>query len=134
MNLVLLLTVVVVLIVSFDVIMRRWLKVKRESLFLYHHVNNKHKKIDWSIRTFVIVMIIIGYILNIQRDYMDRMWFFETWFIILIFIFLSGTTQAYMEWKYAENRNAYRLTLSQLAFATILFVLIYKTNFFGLVG
>ena len=60
-------------------------------------------------------------------------WFLQPWFIIFIFIVVSEMVRAAMERKYAENPNAYKLTISQIIFMLILFFALYKTDFFGLV-
>lgn len=127
-----LLAIILLLWISFNTIMRKWLKVKKEKLFSYNHVNEKHKKMDWTIRVITIVSILIGFIINISRDSTDWFWFLQSWVILFIFIVVSETVRAIMERKYAKNPNAYKLTISELLFVIILFFILFKTDFFGL--
>ncbi|WML44674.1 DUF4181 domain-containing protein [Neobacillus sp. PS3-40] len=133
LRLISLLAFVLLLLVSFNTIMRKWLKIERKKFFSYNHVNEKHKKIDWTIRITTIVSILSGYVINIMRDPINWLWFLQPWFIIFIFIVVSETVRAVMERKYAENPNAYKLTISQIIFVLILFFTLFKTDFFGLV-
>jgi uncharacterized membrane protein YoaK (UPF0700 family) len=127
-----LLAIILLLWVSFNTIMRKWLKVERKKLFSYNHVNEKHKKIDWTIRIITIASILIGFIINISRDSTDWFWFLQSWVVLFIFIGISETVRAVMERKYAKNPNTYKLTISELLFVIILFFILFKTDFFGL--
>ena len=133
LNLILLLAIVLLLFVSFNTIMRKWLKVEKKKFFSYNHINERHKKIDWIIRITTIVVILSGYVITIIEGPLNMIWFLQPWFIIFIFIVVSEMVRAAMERKYAENPNAYKLTISQIIFMLILFFALYKTDFFGLV-
>ncbi|MFP3728344.1 DUF4181 domain-containing protein [Priestia filamentosa] len=127
-----LLAIVLLLWVSFNIIMRKWLKVERKKLFSYNHVNEKHKKIDWTMRMITIASILLGFIINMSRASTDWFWFLQSWVVLFIFIVVSETVRAVMEKKYAKNPNAYKLTISELLFVLILFFILFKTDFFGL--
>ncbi|WP_019392784.1 DUF4181 domain-containing protein [Priestia filamentosa] len=127
-----LLTIILLLWVSFNIIMRKWLKVERKKLFSYNHVNAKHKKIDWTMRIITIASILLGFIINMSRDSTDWFWFLQSWVVLFIFIVVSETVKAVMERKYAKNPNTYKLTISELLFVLILFFILFKTDFFGL--
>ncbi|TFI49249.1 DUF4181 domain-containing protein, partial [Diaphorobacter sp. DS2] len=30
--------------------LRKWLRVEKKKYFSYNHINDKHKKVDWTIR------------------------------------------------------------------------------------
>lgn len=134
LKLILLLVMAGLLFFSFSAIMRRILKVEKKKPFLHNHVNPLHKKIDWIIRITFIVAMIIGSIIHISRKPLNSILFFEPYFLLFMFIFLTEIVRAVMEWKYADNRNAYILTVVELAFITILLLLIFITDFFGLFG
>ncbi|MFP3847055.1 DUF4181 domain-containing protein [Priestia filamentosa] len=127
-----LLAIVLLLGVSFNIIMRKWLKVERKKLFSYNHVNEKHKKIDWTMRMITIASILLGFIINMSRASTDWFWFLQSWVVLFIFIVVSETVRAVMEKKYAKILNAYKLTISELLFVLILFFILFKTDFFGL--
>ncbi|SET93296.1 protein of unknown function [Salinibacillus kushneri] len=132
LKLVLILTIILLLLALFHTVMRKWLKVERKKLFSYNHVHEKHSKIDWTIRITFIALLTIGYFVNVSRFPMNSIWFFEPWFLMFLLIIGTEVARAIMEWKYAENRNAYKLTVSQLAFIFILFFTLFGTHFFGL--
>ena len=112
--------------------MSRWLKVEKNKFFSHNHVNDKHQKIDWTIRIIFVAFIVLGSFINVTRDYSERIWFLEPWYLLFGLTILSGAIQASMEWKYADNKNAYIFTLSQLVFGMILVISILTTNFFGM--
>lgn len=125
-----LLAIILLLWMSFNIIMRKWLKVERKKFFSYNHVNEKHKKMDWTIRIITIASILLGFIINMSRE--STNWFLQSWVVLFIFIVVSETVRAVMERKYAKNPNTYKLTISELLFVIILFFILFKTDFFGL--
>jgi len=132
-KLTLMLIVFIILLVSFNVIMRKWLKVEKKHFFSYNHVNKRHKKIDWTIRILTTILLVIGFIINNSGTYEERFWYFESWTVIIVFVLTSETVRAYMEWKYAENQKEYILTISQLGFMVVFLIAIITTNFFGII-
>lgn len=128
------LVIIGLLMFSFNTITRKVLKVKKKRAFSYNHLNGLHKKIDWTIRITFVVAIIVGGIINTSRLPLNPILFLEPYFLLIMLIFLTEIVTAVMEWKYAENRNAYIFTVLQLIFITILLFTIYITDFFGLFG
>ncbi|WP_368505177.1 DUF4181 domain-containing protein [Alkalihalophilus sp. As8PL] len=123
--------IILLLVVLFNTIMRKWLRVEKKKFFSYNHINEKHKKIDWTIRITTIIAIFIGYVISIMRGSTEMIWALQPWFILLVFIVVSEMVRAIMERKYAENPNDYKFTISQIIFFLILFFTLYKTDFFG---
>lgn len=132
LKLFLFLAIIGLILFLFNIMMRKLLRVEKAKFFSYNHLNEKHKKLDWFIRITFIVVTLIGLIINISRDRMERIWFLETYFLLFIFIIATETVRAYMQWKYDTNRNAYIFTITQLVFMIILLVSLFTTNFFGL--
>ncbi|WP_145543223.1 DUF4181 domain-containing protein [Virgibacillus sp. SK37] len=135
LRLILLFAIIWFLLFLFHTIMRKWLKVekKKGNLFSYNHVNKKHKKIDWTIRFITLVVLLVTYVVTIMRESMDMIWFLQPWFILFIFIGVSEIVRAMMERKYAENPNEYKLTISQVIFTFMLLLILFKTDFLGLI-
>ncbi|MEN8698230.1 MULTISPECIES: DUF4181 domain-containing protein [Bacillus] len=131
-RLALLVAIVLLLLFSFNILARKWFKVEKKKLFSYNHVNEKHKKIDWIIRLSSMASILVGYAINITRDPSDWYWFLQPWFILTIYIVISQAATAVMERKYAQNPNAYKVTISELIFILLLFFTLYQTDFWGL--
>ncbi|SET71420.1 protein of unknown function [Oceanobacillus limi] len=120
------------LVYIFNSIMRKILNVKKKKLFSYNHLNDKHKKIDWTIRSIFIISIIFSYFYTITRDPMETVWYLEVWFLSFVFLTISELVRAYMEWKYVKNENDYLFTISELIFVVVAAYCMFTTDFFGL--
>lgn len=101
-----------------------------KEIFSYNHINDKHKKVDWTIRIGFLVAILGGGTFNMTRDPMEWLWFLEPWFLLFVFIGVSESARALMEWKYAENRRAYMVTIIHLVFVLVLLLTVINTDFF----
>lgn len=132
LHLLLLLTILFVLMALFNAILRRWLGVEKPKAFSHNHVNNQHKKIDWSIRIFFMALIVLGFFINVPRLPDESYLFLEPWFLLFGLVFITEIIRAIMEKKYAENPNAYIYTIGQLVFILALLILLFTTDFFGI--
>ncbi|MGP4082914.1 DUF4181 domain-containing protein [Pseudalkalibacillus sp. R45] len=128
---ILLLLIMTLLIVTFNAVMRRWLKVDKKTFSSLNPVNERHRKIDWVIRLGFIVILIFGAFTNVTRDPMDRIWFLETNILVFGLIIVSESVRAIMEKRYAENKNDYMYTILQLIFLSIITISVFTTIFFG---
>ncbi|MGF3104436.1 DUF4181 domain-containing protein [Rossellomorea sp. DUT-2] len=120
------------LIFLFNKGMRKLFNVKKKKIFSYHHLNEKHKKIDWTIRITFALLIVVGGFYNATQSPLERIWFLKTHILLIVLILLSETVTAVMEKRYAENRNDYKFTISQLVFLSLSVLLIFSTDFLGL--
>ncbi|MYL65474.1 DUF4181 domain-containing protein [Bacillus hwajinpoensis] len=132
LELIILITILGLIIFSFNAIMRTLLKVEKKKLFSNTHINEVHKKVDWSIRITIIVFIIFGFLYNLTRAPTEWVWYLEPWFLLCLLLVISESVTAYMEWKYETNRKNYIFTISQIIFFIILVVSVFSSNFFGL--
>lgn len=131
-KLILLLSIFGLFLFFINKVLRKWLNVEKKELFSYGHVNDKHKKIDWTIRIIFIVFSFIGFLTNVKREPLEHIWFLETHMLLFVFIIASETTRVIMEKKYAENRNDYIFSTIQLVIISIFLLLMFTTDFFGL--
>ncbi len=130
----LLLMITVILSVAvFNAIMRKLLNVERQKFFSYNHINEQHKKVDWTIRISTIVILLIGYAINSTRNPSEWFWFFQPWAILILFLISSQTAKVIMERKYAENRNRYKVTISETVFISVILLSLFMTDFWGLI-
>lgn len=132
LKLVLVLSVFGLLLFLINKLLRTWLNVEKKKVFSYNHVNDKHKKIDWTIRIIFIFILFIGFFININRDPLKPIWFLEVHILLFAFIFVSEIVRAMMEKRYAENKNDYIFTVLQLVTILVCLLLMYSTDFFGL--
>ncbi|QOV12321.1 DUF4181 domain-containing protein [Viridibacillus arvi] len=135
LKIVVLLLIFTGIILMFGYFMRKILKVERKKWFSYNHVNDLHKKIDWSIRiTFTLIFITISYYMT-YSDVHNIDWYFDMWvYSFLLFIFLSESVRSVMEWKYATNPNTYIVTVAEMVLIIVLVMIILKTHFFNLLN
>jgi len=132
--LLLFLLIIIPLILSlFEMLISMLLKVDRKKFFSYNHINAKHKRIDWTIRTLTIICLLSVHAIFIIRDERSWHWFLQPWFILIVYLFSAEIVRAIMERKYAENPNTYKVTVSELILLLIILFTLFKTNFFGLI-
>ncbi|MFC4322638.1 DUF4181 domain-containing protein [Litchfieldia salsa] len=133
LNFILVLGIGILLVHAFDIIIRKRLKVERKKFFSYNYVNEKHKKIDITIRIIAAACILLTIPLNMTRAPGDADLYFQPWVIIIIFLSITEIVRAVMERKYAENPNAFKVTISNYLFSFTIFALVlYLTGFFKL--
>lgn len=131
-KLIVLLAILSLLIFTFNSIMRRYLKVEKRKLFSYNYVNEKHKKIDRTIRIITIIAIIVFTFIGIYKYNIERLWGFVPSILVLVSIIITEMVRSFMEWKYSDNPKAYIFTLSQLIFLVALYWITIKSNFYNL--
>ncbi|MFJ7735577.1 DUF4181 domain-containing protein [Lysinibacillus sp. NPDC097287] len=113
---------------------RKWLNVEKKKKFSYNYVNDKHKKIDWTLRIIFIFFLFISFFINVNREPLNHIWFLETHILFFVVIVLTEIVRVIMEKRYAENKNDYLFSAIQLMVTLIFLLLLFSTNFFGLFG
>ncbi|MBP2239506.1 protein-S-isoprenylcysteine O-methyltransferase Ste14 [Cytobacillus eiseniae] len=133
LKIILMIVIILFFLVLFNTVMRKWLKVEKKKLFSHNYVNEKHKKFEWIIRISIVVML-FGFFAYSMSDPVGDGHLYLKFVSIIMFIFIIAieTLRAFMEWKYAANKKAYILTISQLVFVCILLLSIITNNYFGL--
>ena len=127
------LSIYALLIFLFNIGMRKILNVKRKKMFSYNHLNERHKKIDWSIRISSVILIIAASFYNtFTLGPEHRVWYLEPYILLFVFLLVSESVRAVFEKRFAQNPNDYKFTLSQMTFLTVTLVLFYSTEFFGI--
>lgn len=116
----LIMLVFLLLLWIFNWVTRKLLKVEKKPIFSYNHINEQHKKVDWTIRiTFIVVFLISLVIYQTTPG-----WPVQPAVLLIIFLIVLEVARAVFEKKYAENENDYKFTLYQLGFAVFLFSII----------
>lgn len=120
------------LLFIFHIALSRLLKMKRRKFFVREYINDRHKKAFRTMRFIFIPILILAFVYNITGDPAEKPWYFEIWFLAIIFLVVSQAVTIFLEWKYAKNRKMYMITLSELLFVLLFIVSMLTTNFFGL--
>ncbi|MFJ6210257.1 DUF4181 domain-containing protein [Lysinibacillus sp. NPDC092081] len=131
-TLMLFLIVLVLVISTFEFVIRRLLGVERKKWFSYNHINERHKKLDWSVRIIFMILFLISSYQTIHYDKVGIFRYSEPWFIMIVFLIASEMLRAFMEWRYAENKRDFVATLAEMLFMISIVFLTIKTDFFGL--
>ena len=126
-----LISIVLVLII-FNYAVRKLLGVDRRKWFSYNHINERHKRLDWSVRIVFVIYLFFVFLYTANNIEVGTPWYFQTWFIVIIFLIISELIRAFIEWKYVENKKAFIATFLELCFAISIIILTITTNFFGI--
>lgn len=123
-ELIMILSVVILLVGVIPAVFRYRMGADKKKWFSYNHINKFHKKVDWTLRiVFVISFITSAILFNSQP--------FITYIIFGFFILTQVGIQAYMEWKFSDNRKDFQVSLIQLilTFVTLLGFVFWLENF-----
>lgn len=131
-SLFILLLVLFLVIWLFGFVIRKLLGVERMKWFSNPYVNERHKKLDWSVRIPFTILFLISYFYYFNNDTFETAWFFNPWFILITLLIVAEILRAFMEWKYAENKKKYIVTIAEMLFMGSVLYLIILTDFFGI--
>ncbi|MGN7410886.1 DUF4181 domain-containing protein [Sporosarcina sp. SAFN-010] len=114
-----------------DCLLRRYLKLEKVNFFKNNYVNVKHQKIDWTLR-FILVFgfLVLTIIMSSGEKATTTVFFVFVCYSLLNAIVLE-LVRAYMQKKYAENKNEYIPTLIQLSLLIIVVPTFLYTKLFG---
>lgn len=123
-ELIIILVIAILLAGVLPEIVRYCMKADKKKWFSYNHINKLHKKIDWTLRILSIVSMLVSAILFYRQPFLIP--------LILAILGLSQiSTQAYIEWRFSENRKNYQVSLIQLGLTFIAFAgAFYWINYF----
>lgn len=97
------------------VILRRVLGADKVEWVAVNHINTLHKKGDWTLRMLFMVTLIICTFLFIQKSSVLI-------FISMIFMVTQHGFEAFVQWKFAENRNNYKVVMMEIVLFLMVFV------------
>ncbi|MER2111665.1 MAG: DUF4181 domain-containing protein [Solibacillus isronensis] len=112
--------------------LRKWLNVEKKEFFSNNFVNQKHKKIDWTIRITFIVVVLFGFFVNVSEDPSSHIWLLQPHILMFGLIFVTELVRIVMEKRYAANKNDYIFTTVQLVVISMFLLAVFSTDFFGL--
>ncbi|ANU27094.1 DUF4181 domain-containing protein [Planococcus versutus] len=93
-------------------VLRKTFKIKKEKIdwFSYNHINNLHKKIDWTIRIATMIGSIFVIYLFVFKEYPIALYLI----VWGAFIVIDYSVRAFFEWKYTDNPKQWILTMSEI--------------------
>ena len=111
--------------------LRKWLNVEKKEFFSNNFVNQKHKKIDWTIRITFIVVVLFGFFVNVNEDPSKHIWLLQPHILMFGLIVVTELVRIVMEKRYAANKNDYIFTTVQLVVISMFLLALFSTDFFG---
>jgi hypothetical protein len=116
--------IVFVLNIIVKLLLRKMLKIEKEKtpFFSYNHINELHGKIDWAIRIFSTIALIVINSLIIIEDYSINLILIASFFYIV----LDYAVRAFFECKYSQNPKQYILTISEGVLFSLAIVIVIK--------
>ena len=119
-------------LIIFNYTVRKLLGVDRKKWFSYNHINERHKKLDWTVRITFLIILFLSYFYTVSNIELITSWYFNPGFLVFIFLIISELLRAFMEWKYVENKKVFIATIIELCFAISIIILTITTDFFGI--
>lgn len=98
-----------------EFILRKRFKIVRRKGWLYHRINNVHKRAE-RLLFLVFMLIYTGFLLADYR--------YTNYFIFGFFFFLFGI-RTYMEWKYDRETKAFIITANSFCWYTLYTVIFF---------
>ncbi|QAS51377.1 DUF4181 domain-containing protein [Halobacillus litoralis] len=106
---------VIFIITVIPAIIRKRIGADKKKWFSYNHVNEFYEKYDWMLRVSFIVVFIIGAIVFYGKP---------LFLLVLSFVFhmIQLAFQSYSEWRFAENRKNYIVSLIEIVLLFIVLI------------
>lgn len=116
LQLFILLATFAVLIFLIYFLLRKLFRIERkeDKYYASTFMNPFHKKLDRTTRVVFMVLMFIGYVINVSRLPEEPLWYWQPWYFLFVMIFTTECLRVFMQWKHVANRKIYRLTLTRL--------------------
>lgn len=119
------LSVAILLVGVIPAVFRYRMGASKKKWFSYNHINEFHKKVDWTLRIVFMISLIISAILFTSQP-------FITYIICGFFILTQIGVQAYIEWRFSDNKKDFQVSLIQLTLTFVtLFGFIFWFEYFS---
>ena len=119
------LSVAILLVGVIPAVFRYRMGASKKKWFSYNHINEFHKKIDWTLRIVFVIFLITSAILFSSQP-------FITYIVLGFFTLTQIGVQAYIEWRFSDNRKDFQVSLIQLTLTVItLFGFIFWLEYFS---
>ncbi|MCM3757128.1 DUF4181 domain-containing protein [Sporosarcina aquimarina] len=105
---------IILLVGIIPAIFRYKMGADKKKWFSYNHINKLHKKIDWKLRIVYMISIIVSAIIYYKQPLLISI-------ILAVFVLSQIGVQAFIEWKFSENRKNFQVSIIQfgLTFITL---------------
>ncbi len=126
------LAVLALINVSANVLLRRKLGIQKPKTLRPYHVNGLHKKFERLLLGLGMLLVVFGYFFTINQLPEPPLLIAQPFFLLMLTLYSFEILRAIMERKYARNPNAYKFTIIQIAYISVVLIAILMTGFFGI--
>ncbi|WJY28362.1 MULTISPECIES: DUF4181 domain-containing protein [Sporosarcina] len=114
-------------------LVRKLFKVKTPFRWVAHSVNDRHRRIDWTLRAVFIFLLIGLAVWLAASDYSTVTWLYVYFLYVTLSNVILESIRGYMQKKYSEDPAEYKVTFVQTALMVLIGVVLLTTRFFGLI-
>lgn len=114
-ELIIILLIVIFLMSIIPALIRYKMGADKNKWFSYNHINKLHKKIDWTLRIIFLISVLLSAIYLYEQPLLISL-------IFIFFILSQIIVQAYVEWKFSDNKKNFKATLIQFGLTFIALV------------
>ncbi|MGN7410869.1 DUF4181 domain-containing protein [Sporosarcina sp. SAFN-010] len=107
--------IIILLVGIIPAVFRYKMRADKKKWFSYNHINKFHKKIDWTLRIVYMISLIVSAIFFYTKPLLISI-------ILAVFVLSQISVQAFIEWKFSENRRNFKVSLIQLGLTLITLV------------
>lgn len=107
--------IIILLVGIIPAVFRYKMRADKKKWFSYNHINKLHKKIDWTLRIVYMISLIVSAIFFYTKPLLISI-------ILAVFVLSQISVQAFIEWKFSENRKNFKVSLIQLGLTLITLV------------
>lgn len=115
MKFMLVMIVVIFLVVVIPAVVRHKVGADKKKVFSHNHINECHKKGDWTLRIIFIITFIVSALFFIDNPLI-------LFIMTFIFLLIQQGFQVYAEWKFSSNRKNYKVSLIELTLFLLVFI------------
>lgn len=104
--------IIILLVGIIPAMFRYKMRADKKKWFSYNHINKLHKKIDWTLRIVYMISLIMSAIFFYTKPLLLSI-------ILAVFVLCQIGVQAFIEWKFSENRKNFQVSIIQFGLTFI---------------
>lgn len=119
-----------IIISGLNFFLRKVFRIEKEkkSIFSYNHINDLHKKVDWSVRIGTMIASLVVLYLVFYKEFPVTLYL-----VLLVLVIMADyLVRAIFEWKYSQNPKQAILTISEMALIVIALIVVFQFDILNL--
>lgn len=119
-----------IIISGLNFFLRKVFRIEKEkkSIFSYNHINDLHKKVDWSVRIGTMIASLVVLYLVFYKEFPVTLYL-----VLLVLVIMADyLVRTIFEWKYSQNPKQAILTISEMALIVIALIVVFQFDILNL--